>query len=111
VVWVEVSLVNVFEKFKAVDEGGNVKSADLYDEAEYPEAVVTANEDLKDAGFDVHLVRRHGDPAEEILEYAEEFGTDVIIVPARKRSAVGKAVFGSVAQTIILGSERPVTVV
>lgn len=108
---IEVSAVNVFKEFRAVDEGGNVKSDDLYDEETYPESVRTVGERLESAGFDVELVRRHGDPADEILEYVEEVDADAVVVPARKRSTVGKAVFGSVAQEVILGSERPVTVV
>ncbi|WP_331234374.1 universal stress protein [Natronorarus salvus] len=108
---VTVSLVNVFKEFRAVDEGGNVRSDDLYDETAVPDSVTEARARLEAAGFDVDLVRRHGDPAEEILEYVEAVDADAIVVPARKRSTVGKAVFGSVAQEVILGSERPVTVV
>lgn len=49
-------------------------------------------------------------PEEGILNWAEEIDADLIILGGRKRSPAGKAVFGSVTQSVILGSERPVVV-
>ena len=108
---ITVSVVNVFKEFKAIDEGGNVKSKDLYDEDALPESMVTVRDVLVAAGVSVDLERRHGDPADEIVEYADSVDADTIIVPGRKRSPVGKAVFGSVTQDVILDSDRPVTIV
>lgn len=107
---VSVSIVNVFKEFQAVDEGGNVQSRDLYDEDEFPDSVVTARDLLAAAGVAVDVERRHGDPAEEIIDYAESVDADTIVIPDRKRSPVGKAVFGSVTQDVILDADRPVTV-
>ena len=45
---------------------------------------------------------------ESILRYAEENGIDEIIIGIEKTSKVGKAVFGSTAQFVILGSPCPV---
>lgn len=108
---ITVSVVNVFKEFKAIDDGGNVKSKDLYDEDELPESMVTVRDVLVPAGVSVDLERRHGDPADEIVEYADSVDADTIIIPGRKRSPVGKAVFGSVTQDVILDSDRPVTIV
>ncbi|MFC7157085.1 universal stress protein [Halomarina halobia] len=108
---ITVSVVNVFKEFKAVDDGGNVRSEDLYDEDEFPDSAVTVQDHLVEAGVAVELVRRHGDPAEEIVDYAESVDADAIVVPGRKRSPVGKAVFGSVTQDVILNADRPVTIV
>ncbi|SDK53421.1 universal stress protein [Natronorubrum texcoconense] len=108
---ISVSIVNVFKEFKAIDEGGNVKSKDLYDEDALPESMVIVRDALVAAGVSVDLERRHGDPADEIVEYADSVDADTIIVPGRKRSPVGKAVFGSVTQDVILDSDRPVTIV
>lgn len=108
---VSVSIVNVFEEFKAIDEGGNVSSEDLYDEERYPESVLTTRDRLTDAGISVDLVRRHGKPGEEVVEYADSVDADNIVVPGRKRSPVGKAVFGSVTQDIVLNAGQPVTIV
>ena len=108
---VSVSVVNVFEEFKAIDEGGNVSSGDLYDEDKFPDSVLTVRDQLTEAGLSVELGRRHGDPGEEIVEYAESTDADHIVVPGRKRSPVGKAVFGSVTQDIVLDADIPVTIV
>lgn len=49
-----------------------------------------------------------GDPAEAILEYSDEQDAEYIVVSARKRSSLGKAVFGSVTQSLLLNADRPV---
>lgn len=49
-----------------------------------------------------------GDPADEIVYYAAETGARYVVVGPRKRSAAGKALFGSVAQSILLNSDVPV---
>ncbi|UPM44469.1 universal stress protein [Halocatena salina] len=48
--------------------------------------------------------------ASTVLEIAEEYGCDRVFIDARKRTAVGKAIFGDLAQTIILQFDGPVTV-
>ncbi|MDS0475218.1 universal stress protein [Natrinema sp. 1APR25-10V2] len=106
-----VTVVNVFEKFTAVDEGSRVTSDELYDPDSVPEAVTTVRDELEDIGIDIEVVRRHGDPADEIIAYADSVDADVLVLPTRKRSPVGKAVFGSVTQEVILETDRPVTVV
>jgi nucleotide-binding universal stress UspA family protein len=40
-----------------------------------------------------------------------EVDADLVVVGARKRTPVGKAVFGSVTQSVVLDSPVPVTVV
>lgn len=52
-----------------------------------------------------------GQPATEILQYAEEVDTRFIVIGGQKRSPVGKALFGSTTQQILLGSEQPVVTV
>jgi len=46
-----------------------------------------------------------GEPAKAIIEYASEQDARYIIVGSRKRSPTGKAVFGSVAQSVIINGE------
>jgi nucleotide-binding universal stress UspA family protein len=62
-----------------------------------------------DLEFAVH--ERSGEPAKEILEFAAERDDDVIVLGVTGRSPVGKVLFGSVAQAVILDSDRPVTLV
>ena len=50
----------------------------------------------------------NGNPAEEVVNYAHEQDAQYIVVAGRKRSAAGKALFGSVAQSILMNAECPV---
>mgnify|MGYP006287188791 FL=1 len=52
-----------------------------------------------------------GDPAGEVLTLARKHDASYVIIGIRKRSAVGKAVFGSTAQDILMSSDRSVVVV
>lgn len=49
-----------------------------------------------------------GDAAEELVRYAEDKEASYICVGGRRRSAVGKALFGSVTQDVLLNAECPV---
>jgi len=73
-------------------------------------AVRRASERLEEAGVEVHVLDESGDAATRILEEAEERAVDSIVIGGRKRSAVGKAIFGSVTMDVIRGTSLPVTV-
>jgi nucleotide-binding universal stress UspA family protein len=74
------------------------------------EAVRETKDRLEAAGVTVELLESSGDPAGEILRYAEEYDVDQICVGGRKRTPAGKALFGSVTQDVILGTHCPVLV-
>lgn len=65
---------------------------------------------LEEAGVAVTLAEDSGDPATEILEYAEGHDVDLVCLAGRKRTPAGKALFGSVTQSVILGTDKPVLV-
>lgn len=110
--YVEVTLLNVFEEFSVTGpESGTVDSDEMFDNESFPEPVGVLRDQLTAAGIETTAVRRHGDIADEILAAATEIDADVIILGGRKRSPVGKALFGSVAQTVLLEAHRPVTIV
>ncbi|WP_435152924.1 universal stress protein [Haladaptatus sp. DFWS20] len=69
-----------------------------------------AQEALEDVGIETDVVETSGSPADTILDIAEERDVDCICVGGRKRSPAGKALFGSVAQSVILTAKRPVLV-
>jgi nucleotide-binding universal stress UspA family protein len=71
-------------------------------------AVRRAREALEAAGVTCVHYEASGDPADELLAAAEEVDANAICVSGRKRRPTGKAVFGSVTQDVILGSDRPV---
>lgn len=49
-----------------------------------------------------------GDAADELVKYANRKEASYICVGGRRRSAVGKALFGSVTQDVLLNAECPV---
>jgi nucleotide-binding universal stress UspA family protein len=59
----------------------------------------------------LHLTPEEGDLGEKIISLAHEVGAEVLVIGARRRSPMGKALLGSAAQTIILGADIPVLVV
>ncbi|MEA1930276.1 MAG: universal stress protein [Euryarchaeota archaeon] len=76
-----------------------------------PTSVVTAVDLLEASGHTFTVHERSGEPAVEILDFAAEQDSDTIVLGVTGRSPVGKVLFGSVAQAVILDSDRPVTVV
>lgn len=71
-------------------------------------AVIHARNAIEAAGFAVTLHERSGDPGEEIVDFAEEYDADLLCVAGRKRSPAGKLLFGSVTQTVLLQTDRPI---
>jgi len=65
---------------------------------------------LEERGLTVDVTESSGDPADQLLEVAQDENADLIVVAGRKRSPTGKALFGSVTQSVILNAERPVMV-
>jgi nucleotide-binding universal stress UspA family protein len=108
---VEAVLLNVYEGFEASGEGGRVDSEDVWNEENYPEAVAAVEDRLSAAGVETSKRREHGDPAEVIIEVAEELDVDNITMSGRRRSPTGKMLFGSTTQSVLLGAGRPVTVI
>ena len=58
-----------------------------------------------------HLLIRGMEPGEDIVAFANEKNVDEIIIGVKSRSKVGKLLFGSTAQTVILEAECPVITV
>jgi len=73
-------------------------------------SVRKAEELLTEAGVEVDVTESSGDPADAIIDVGDEVDADLIVVGGRKRSPAGKALFGSVTQTVILNGGRPVMV-
>jgi len=65
---------------------------------------------LQEADIEVEVEGYGGDAARAILNVADEHDADQVVVAGRKRSPTGKALFGSVTQSVILDTDRPVLV-
>jgi nucleotide-binding universal stress UspA family protein len=72
------------------------------------ERAVGAQPDLT---WDLHLRTAVSDPAAAVLQLVGTLAPEVLVIGARKRSPVGKALLGSVAQDLILQATVPVLVV
>ncbi len=59
----------------------------------------------------LHLATAGSDLAHALLRLLESLDADLLVIGARHRSPVGKALMGSVAQTLILEANLPVLVV
>jgi nucleotide-binding universal stress UspA family protein len=87
---------------------------------EEPSAVVDlrdALDELKarliDEGLDVTVrdLVRGKDPADDLIEVADQEGAALIVIGLRRRSPVGKLLMGSNAQEILLRADCPVLAV
>lgn len=67
--------------------------------------------DEQQVSCDTHLLIRGLSPGEDIVKFAEDYGADEIIMGVRRKSAVGKLLFGSNARYVILNAPCPVTTV
>lgn len=61
--------------------------------------------------WDLHIVTGVDDLGAAILDAVSEIKPEILVIGARRRSPVGKAFLGSVAQTIVLEADVPVLVV
>lgn len=109
---VSVTLLHVFEEFKAFDDaGGSISSEEFYDPSDVPETVSAARERLGAADVETDVRIEHGKPPAVIQEVAADLDVDHIVMAGRKRTPVGKVLFGSATQAVILNAAVPVTVV
>jgi nucleotide-binding universal stress UspA family protein len=97
---------------------GDVEAVLVHSFSENPEGgtieqvkpVRIARERLEAAGIEVTPEGYGGDAARAILNVADEYDADQIVVAGRKRTPTGKVLFGSVTQSVILDTDRPVLV-
>ncbi len=71
-------------------------------------ATRVAERAIEEAGAEATAVGLMGDPADEVVSYAEEHDAEYLVIAGRKRSPVGKALFGSVVQSVLLEATCPV---
>ena len=64
-----------------------------------------------DLAWDVHLGTGVEDVPGTVVELADQFDAELLVIGARRRSPLGKFLLGSAAQSIILDANVPVLVV
>lgn len=111
--------VTVLHVFEGIDRSAETLGAVFVDDLEetipesraVPDSVTYAVERLEEEGIEPEVKKMVGEPAEGILQAADEFDADLLLLGIQKRSPVGKVVFGSVSQETILDTDRNVMVV
>lgn len=114
---VTVELFHVRKELEFADSDDEVRIGEVRTDldgdeiAELPETVTLARERLASADVDTVVHSATGNPAAAIVDVAGQHDVDEVVVGARAQSPVGKVLFGSVAQSVILDADRPVKVV
>ncbi|MGB5986393.1 MAG: universal stress protein [Desulfobacterales bacterium] len=67
--------------------------------------------DRKEVEGETHLLIRGLEPGEDIVQFAREKKIDEIVIGVKRRSKVGKLIFGSNAQHVILSAPCPVVTI
>ncbi len=92
--------------------GGDETTAEDAREGENAlKTVETELDSVDGVTVETHQFIRGNRPAEEVLAYGDDVDADEFVIGIRKRSPTGKALFGSIAQDILLGSNLPLRVV
>jgi len=107
---IEVVIVHVSKDIDVVgSDGGHVKID--HQDLSLPDAVEDAIAGFESAEIPVSFELRSGDPVDEILEIITEREVDHVIIPDKRRTPLGKVVFGGTTLPLVRDSPAPVTVV
>ncbi|WP_411964361.1 universal stress protein [Haloferax sp. YSMS24] len=75
-------------------------------EAKGSDALETARATMEEYGVEANVTLRHGDPADEILDYAHEIDADLIAMGTHARFEDN--ILGSVSRSVVIESDIPV---
>ena len=80
-------------------------------EGEGREIVDAAADRATDRGVDVVAEVLQGDPVKTIVDYADEYGIDLVVMPTHGRRGLSRVLLGSVTERVITSAEVPVVAV
>lgn len=92
-------------------EGGDKTETHEIDEVEKNFEQIKVYFDEAGIKNETQLLIRGLETGEDIVKFAKEKNVDLVIIGVKNRSKVGKLLFGSTAQAVILESPCPVLVV
>jgi len=84
---------------------GKLVEGEVYQADEYLRTIAPRFEDHE---ISTSVEVRVGDPVQEIMSAADEFGCDIITMATRSRRNLGRLVFGSVADAVVRDARVPV---
>ena len=96
-----------FETIRAESERSSVDPTEL---AERSPVIKHAAEIMGSHGVDYEIAGETGEPADEIADFTQSCEIDHVFLGGRRRSAAGKALLGSVSQTVLRSVDVPCTV-
>lgn len=100
-------------KLVVVNSHRGGREFDREDAVETEDQLAEVEAELADVGVE-HEIRqlvRGVDPAEDLVNVAEEVSAEFIVIGLRRRSPVGKLILGSNAQRVLLDAPCPVLAV
>jgi nucleotide-binding universal stress UspA family protein len=100
----------VASPIKTLDRGPSIRSSNKLKHAAKLRALIPENAAAQGISTQVEVIESR-DVAEAICQTAERLGVDVVCLATHGRSGLSKAVLGSVAQTVMTRSRRPLFVV
>ena len=108
-----IYVINPIDSVIDVEAGGLSVAEEWYDNARDRASTIhaTATELAAEHGVELATVTEVGRPGKKILEYADDNGIDQIVVGSHGRSGIGRALLGSVAETVTRRAQIPVAVV
>ncbi len=101
------------DKLVVVNSHRGGRDFDAQEAQRFEEELGRVQHDLDEAGVE-HEVRalvRGNEPAEDLVEVAEESNGQLIVIGLRRRTPIGKLILGSNAQRILLEATCPVLAV
>lgn len=108
----KLDIVHVFQL--PVYIAGEAMIAITQDQAQYyseSQAKLEEAKQLVPPELAVSLVMKIGNPAKEILDYAEKAGTDLIVMGSRGLGPIREFILGSVSHNVVQHAKIPVLIV
>lgn len=108
-----IYIINLIDSVIDVEAGGLPVAEDWYEDAkeEATRIHATATDLAAERDTELDAVTKVGKPARAILEYADDYDVDQIVMGSHGRSGIDRTLLGSVAEKTVRTSPAPVMTV